>query len=85
MSEIIFSKQVKPLIKKYVINPETNTLFQDVINLFSTTPNYQVWAVKLIFGKIIDLTELKRIKKWSDENKNLIKSLSKHNIISIIR
>ena len=82
MSEIIFSKQVKPLIKKYVINPETNTLFQDVINLFSTTPNYQVWAVKLIFGKIIDLTELKRIKKWSDENKNLIKSLSKHNIIS---
>lgn len=82
MSEIIFSKQVKPLIKKYVINPETNTLFQDVINLFSTTPNYQVWAVKLIFGKIIDLAELKRIKKWVDENKNLIKSLSKHNIIS---
>lgn len=82
MLEHNYSNQLKPLIEKYAINTETNTLFQDVIDLFSSTPNYQVWAVKVIFNKVIGFEELKQIKKWSDENKSLIKLLSKQNIVA---
>ena len=54
MSEVVYSKkQIEPLIKKYGINPETNTLFQNIIKLFADTPNYQVWAVKVIFSKAL--------------------------------
>ena len=83
MSEVNYSKkQIEPLIKKYCINPETNKLFQGIINLFADTPNYQAWAVKSIFSKAILFPDLVDIKKWADENKNLIKSLSKKNIIA---
>lgn len=35
MSEVVYSKkQIEPLIKKYAINQETNTLFKDIINMF---------------------------------------------------
>lgn len=83
MSEVVYSKkQIEPLIKKYGINPETNTLFQNIIKLFADTPNYQVWAVKVIFSKAMTFEHLAYIKHWSDENKTLIKSLTKQNIVS---
>lgn len=83
MSEVVYSKkQIAPLIKKYGINPETNTLFQNIIKLFADTPNYQVWAVKVIFSKALPFEQLAFIKHWSDENKTLIKSLTKQNIVS---
>ena len=83
MSEVVYSKkQIAPLIKKYGINPETNTLFQNIIKLFADTPNYQVWAVKVVFSKALPFEQLVNIKHWSDENKTLIKSLTKQNIVS---
>ena len=83
MSEVVYSKkQIEPLIKKYGINPETNTLFQNIIKLFADAPNYQVWGVKVIFSKAMTFEQLSYIKHWSDENKTLIKSLTKQNIVS---
>ena len=38
-------KQMKPLIDKYQINPETNKLFKSIIEMFDNQPNYQFWAL----------------------------------------
>ena len=83
MSEVVYSKkQIEPLIKKYAINPETNTLFKDIINMFADKPNYQVWALKTVFSHALTFDNLVHIKNWSEENKNHIKSLTKKNIVS---
>lgn len=76
-------KQIQPLIDKYAINAETNTTFARVIELFDGQPNYQLWAVKVVFSKAITIDDLEAIKAWADENSNLIKKLTKNgNIIS---
>jgi len=76
-------KQIQPLIDKYAINAETNTTFARVIELFDGQPNYQLWAVKVVFSKAITVDDLEAIKAWADENSNLIKRLTKNgNIIS---
>ncbi len=82
MSEVHFTKQLEPLIKKYGINPETNQLFQDVINLFPDTPNYQVWAVKVVFSKAANFETLTCIKNWAVANSLEIKHLTKQNIVA---
>lgn len=83
MSEVVYSKkQIEPLIKKYAINPETNTLFKDIINMFADKPNYQVWALKTVFSHALTFDNLVHIKNWSEANKNHIKSLTKKNIVS---
>jgi hypothetical protein len=51
-------KQMQPLIDKYAINPETNKLFISVCEMFDGQPNYQIWAVKMIFSKTISSEEL---------------------------
>ena len=76
-------KQLQPLIDKYAINAETNTTFARIIELFDGQPNYQLWAVKVVFSKAITVDNLEGIKAWADENQTLIKKLSKNgNIIS---
>lgn len=75
-------KQLQPLIDKFQINPETNKLFIGIIEMFDNQPNYQVWAVKMIFNKIITIDELKMIHDWADANKTMIKLLEKKNIVS---
>lgn len=76
-------KQIQPLIDKYAINAETNTTFARVIEMFDGQPNYQLWAVKVVFSKAITIDNLETLKMWADENSNLIKKLSKNgNIIS---
>ena len=76
-------KQIQPLIDKYAINAETNTTFARVIEMFNGQPNYQLWAVKVVFSKAITVDDLETIKAWADENQTLIKRLSKNgNIIS---
>ena len=84
MPEITFSKkQLAPLITKFGIDVEKNTLFHRVINLFNGQSNYQVWAVKAIFSGEIDIESLERIKGWADANPKQIQLLSKNgNIIS---
>ena len=35
-------KQMQPLIDKFQINPDTNKLFQSIVELFDGKPNYQI-------------------------------------------
>lgn len=83
MSELNYSKkQIQPLIDKYAINPETNTTFARIIKMFDGKPNYQLWGVKVVFSKAINMDGLNTIKQWADNNPSLIKRLSKNgNII----
>lgn len=75
-------KQMKPLIDKYQINPETNKLFIRVTDMFDGQPNYQIWAVKMIFSQVIDIDKLVEIKRWIDENQSSIAKLEKKNVVS---
>ena len=75
-------KQMQPLIDKYAINPETNKLFMNVIEMFDNQPNYQIWAVKMIFSKTISTEELESIHEWITKNQTMVKLLDKQNIVS---
>lgn len=75
-------KQMQPLIDKYAINPETNKLFTRVIEMFDNQPNYQIWAVKMIFSKTITIEQLESIHEWASKNQTMVKMLEKQNIVS---
>ena len=75
-------KQMQPLIDKYAINPETNKLFTDVCEMFDGQPNYQIWAVKMVFSKSLSIEQLETIHEWVGKNQTLVKSLEKQNIVS---
>lgn len=75
---IYSKKQMQPLIDKYAINPDTNTVFKNIIEMFDGKPNYQLWAVKVVFSKAITPATLSTIKEWTDVNPELIKKLSKN-------
>lgn len=75
-------KQMQPLIAKYGINPESNALFLKICEMFNDKPNYQIWAVKMVFSQKINMQSLKTIHKWISENEQLINKLSKGNIVS---
>ena len=81
--EIIFSKkQLTPLIKKYGIDAENDKLFNEVLALFNGSNNYQIWAVKAIYGHCVTLDNLKYIKEWADANQTKIQSLCKQNLVN---
>ena len=73
---------MQPLIDKFQINPETNKLFISVVEMFDGQPNYQIWAVKAIFSKVMTFNELTLIHDWAKKNQTMIKSLEKQNIVS---
>ena len=75
-------KQMQPLIDKYQIDPEANKLFQEIVEMFDGKPNYQFWAVKVIFSKAIDIDKLKEIKQFIETYSQSISQLSKQNITS---
>src|SRR5574344_985398 len=75
-------KQMQPLIDKFQINPETNKLFQSIVELFDGKPNYQLWAVKAVFSKSIDPQNLKLVAEWIDRNSDAIVKLEKQNIVA---
>jgi len=84
MSDLNYSKkQLAPIISKYEIDPEKNTLFHRVIELFASQPNYHVWAVKVIFSGATNIEALERIKAWADANQKVICMLQKNgNLVS---
>ena len=75
-------KQMQPLIDKYAINPETNKLFISICEMFDNQPNYQIWAVKMIFSKTMTTEELESIHEWVSKNQTMVKMLEKQNIVS---
>lgn len=83
MAEVTYSKkQIAPLIKKFAINPETNTMFNRIITLFAGQTNYHIWALKSVFGKKASIEDIEQIKHWADEHQTHIKLLTKQNIVS---
>ena len=81
--EINYSKkQINPLISKYCINVEKNTVFQSLILMFNEQPNYQVWAIKAVFEGIATVDDIKNIHDWAENNSTEIKNLIKGNIVS---
>lgn len=75
-------KQMQPLIDKYAINPETNKLFISICEMFDNQPNYQIWAVKMIFSKTMSIEDLEAIHEWVSKNQTMVKMLEKQNIVS---
>jgi len=75
-------KQMQPLIDKYAINPETNKLFISVCEMFDNQPNYQIWAVKMIFSQVMTTEQLEQIHEWVEKNQTMVKMLEKQNIVS---
>ena len=75
-------KQMQPLIDKFQINPDTNKLFQSIVELFDGKPNYQIWAVKAVFSKIIDPQGLRVVAEWIERNSDAIVKLEKQNVVS---
>lgn len=73
---------MQPLIEKFQINPETNKLFKNIIELFDGTPNYQFWAVKVVFSKAATFRELVKLHEWIENNQTMIKKLEKKNIVA---
>ena len=80
----IFSKkQLLPLITKYDIKVESNQVFNKIVNLFPNQTNYQIWAIKSVYGANgTQISDIVRIKEWADTHANDIKNLSKGNIVA---
>lgn len=74
-------RQLQPLFQKYQIDPETNKLFQTIVEMFDEQPNYQLWAVKEIFSKALEFDDLVTIHDWAKNNQSEIKLLEKQNIV----
>ena len=73
---------MQPLIDKYQINPETNKLFIGICEMFDGQPNYQIWAVKMVFSKTATFDEISEIHDWVTNNQGMVKLLEKQNIVS---
>lgn len=83
MSEVIYSKkQINPLIEKFKINVENNETFNNIITLFKDQTNYQIWAIKAVFGGICPFSVIVDIKNWAENNQQEIKNLIKGNVVS---
>lgn len=81
--EINYSKkQINPLIEKYGIDVENNVVFKTIISMFNGATNYQIWAIKAIFEKAVDINTLNQIAEWGRQNGDDIKHLMRGNIVS---
>lgn len=82
MLEVNYSKkQLNPLIQKYSIDVVNNEVFHKIILMFNEQPNYQVWAIKCVFGGVCPIEVISQIKDWAEKNQNEIKNLTKGNIV----
>lgn len=79
---VTLTKEIKKLIEKYAIMTETNTLYQSIMNLFEGQPNYQAWAIRMVFSNILNYDQLTEIAQWAHSNGQLISSLKKKNIVA---
>ena len=83
MAEVTYAKKrLEPIITKFNIDVEKDKVFQSIIVLFNGQTDYQMWALKLIYGRVCSMDQLIRIKQWADANPTEIQMLSKHNLVS---
>lgn len=83
MAEITYAKKrLEPIIKKYSIDVDTDIVFKSIISLFDKQTDYQMWALKLVYERIVNVTKLIELKSWLETNSSDISLLSKKNAIS---
>lgn len=83
MAELIYAKKrLAPMIQKYGIDVENDKVFQSIIALFNGQTDYQMWAIKVVYGRTTTLDDLNDIKAWADANPTEIAHLSMHNLVS---
>lgn len=83
MVELNYSKkQLKSLIEKFNVDVENDGNLHEIIIMFDGQTNYQMWAMKLFYGKVCGLDVIRRIKEWADAFKTEIKNLVKQNIVA---
>ena len=75
-------KQMEPIINKLQIDPATNPLFRNIIEMFNDQPNYQLWGVKMAFNCHVPLDTILSIHDWVESNKQSVKTLAKQNVVS---
>lgn len=76
-----YSKKIlNPLITKLNINTDEDNTFKELICLTQESPNYQLWAVNVVYSGYCVVEEIKSILEWSKLHKHLICQLSKHTI-----
>ena len=73
---------MKPLIDEFNINPSTNKTFIKIIEMFDNQPNYQFWAVRCVFNKVMTYKSLVKIHNWITTNHSMIKDLERKNIVA---
>lgn len=74
-------KQLQPIIDKYHIDIN-DTMFTQVVTMFLHQTNYQVWALKCLFGESVTFENIRTIWDWITENSNNIQFLSLQNVVS---
>ena len=76
-------RQMQPLLNKYMVDPEKDTWFKWLTELFEDNPHYQYWAMSVhLKNPEMSCDEFSKIKEWIDENKQFIRTLSRGNIVS---
>ena len=75
-------KQMQPLITKYGIDVESDARFCEIVEMFDGQPNYQLWAVKMVFSNALEIETLRQIQEWASNNQTSIKLLRLKNIVA---
>ena len=82
MSELTFSKkQIGPLMERYGIK-ESDKAFSTIISMFKDQTNYQIWAIKMVYGGSCNIDTLKKVAEFAILHQPEIKNLQKGNIVS---
>jgi hypothetical protein len=74
-------KQMLPIMSKYNFD-ENDEIFKKITDLFDGQFNYQSWAIKSIKEGVATINDIVAIKEWATNNKELISSLAKTNIVA---
>ena len=83
MAELNYAKKrLQPIIEKFGIDPKTDKVFQSIITLFDGQTDYQMWGIKVVYGKSLTLEMLIGIKEWATANPTEISNLSLKNLVS---
>jgi hypothetical protein len=82
MQKMNFSKKrLSPIIEKFNIDVENDTMFGEIIKLFGNQTDYQIWGIKLVYDGQCAFEQLVQYYEWAKNNKTEIKNLSKGNLI----
>lgn len=74
-------KQVMPILSKYNVSLD-DTVFKSIVALFPGQNNYQIWALKCVYGEHVSLQIITHIHDWITSNSSHIQFLKLGNIVA---